>query len=156
MHQIVTRPSETFEFATSDSTIHFVRLEARSQVHHCDISVLLVSITSRAGLADAAPTSRYISDTAPIMPHVGAKFRAIQSCSSAVPSVDRVLHVSVKRPLLGKSFSRELLHPPQVVVDNLKQDTRVTVLGHVQRGGSPSAFDRILVSLPWKSLSVCA
>ena len=35
----------------------------------------------------------------------------------------------------------------QVVVDNLKQDTRITVLGHVQRGGSPSAFDRVLVSL---------
>lgn len=34
----------------------------------------------------------------------------------------------------------------QVVVDNLKQDTRITVLGHVQRGGSPSAFDRVLVS----------
>ncbi|XP_043200874.1 ATP-dependent 6-phosphofructokinase-like isoform X4 [Amphibalanus amphitrite] len=32
----------------------------------------------------------------------------------------------------------------QVVVDNLGFDTRVTVLGHVQRGGSPSAFDRIL------------
>ncbi|XP_052119605.1 ATP-dependent 6-phosphofructokinase isoform X4 [Frankliniella occidentalis] len=32
----------------------------------------------------------------------------------------------------------------QVVVDNLKQDTRITVLGHVQRGGSPSAFDRVL------------
>jgi len=31
-----------------------------------------------------------------------------------------------------------------VVVDRLKQDTRVTVLGHVQRGGAPSAFDRIL------------
>ncbi|CAG0922609.1 unnamed protein product [Notodromas monacha] len=32
----------------------------------------------------------------------------------------------------------------KVVVDQLKQDTRITVLGHVQRGGSPSAFDRIL------------
>lgn len=32
----------------------------------------------------------------------------------------------------------------KVVVDNLKQDTRITVLGHVQRGGAPSAFDRIL------------
>ena len=32
----------------------------------------------------------------------------------------------------------------KVIVDNLKQDTRITVLGHVQRGGSPSAFDRIL------------
>jgi len=32
----------------------------------------------------------------------------------------------------------------KVIVDKLKQDTRITVLGHVQRGGSPSAFDRIL------------
>lgn len=32
----------------------------------------------------------------------------------------------------------------KVVVDRLNQDTRVTVLGHVQRGGSPSAFDRVL------------
>lgn len=32
----------------------------------------------------------------------------------------------------------------KVVVDTLQQDTRVTVLGHVQRGGAPSAFDRIL------------
>jgi 6-phosphofructokinase 1 len=32
----------------------------------------------------------------------------------------------------------------KVIVDNLKQDTRITVLGHIQRGGAPSAFDRIL------------
>lgn len=32
----------------------------------------------------------------------------------------------------------------QVIEENLKQDARITVLGHVQRGGSPSAFDRIL------------
>jgi len=32
----------------------------------------------------------------------------------------------------------------KVVVDRLQQDTRITVLGHVQRGGAPSAFDRIL------------
>lgn len=33
----------------------------------------------------------------------------------------------------------------KVVVDKLQQDTRITVLGHVQRGGNPSAFDRVLV-----------
>ncbi|KAL3315312.1 hypothetical protein Ciccas_006055 [Cichlidogyrus casuarinus] len=31
-----------------------------------------------------------------------------------------------------------------LISTELKLDTRVTVLGHVQRGGSPSAFDRIL------------
>ena len=30
--------------------------------------------------------------------------------------------------------------------DRLHLDTRVTVLGHVQRGGTPSAFDRLLAS----------
>lgn len=44
----------------------------------------------------------------------------------------------------GKPITAEIIK--KVVVDNLQQDTRVTVLGHVQRGGSPSAFDRILVS----------
>lgn len=32
----------------------------------------------------------------------------------------------------------------QTIVERLKFDTRVTVLGHVQRGGAPSAFDRLL------------
>ncbi|XP_028289651.1 ATP-dependent 6-phosphofructokinase, platelet type-like isoform X6 [Gouania willdenowi] len=33
-----------------------------------------------------------------------------------------------------------------LVVRNLGFDTRVTILGHVQRGGTPSGFDRILAS----------
>ncbi|XP_015787370.1 ATP-dependent 6-phosphofructokinase isoform X3 [Tetranychus urticae] len=44
----------------------------------------------------------------------------------------------------GNAITAELVK--KVIVDNLKQDTRITVLGHVQRGGSPSAFDRILGS----------
>ncbi|XP_074601778.1 ATP-dependent 6-phosphofructokinase isoform X2 [Brevipalpus obovatus] len=44
----------------------------------------------------------------------------------------------------GNAISAEMVK--KVIVDNLKQDTRITVLGHVQRGGSPSAFDRILGS----------
>lgn len=35
----------------------------------------------------------------------------------------------------------------QLVVKRLAYDTRVTILGHVQRGGTPSAFDRILVKI---------
>uniref|UniRef100_A0A2K5C354 ATP-dependent 6-phosphofructokinase n=1 Tax=Aotus nancymaae TaxID=37293 RepID=A0A2K5C354_AOTNA len=34
----------------------------------------------------------------------------------------------------------------ELVVTQLGYDTRVTILGHVQRGGTPSAFDRILGS----------
>ncbi|PRD20305.1 UNVERIFIED_CONTAM: Pfk [Trichonephila clavipes] len=44
----------------------------------------------------------------------------------------------------GKAITADLVK--KIIVDSLQQDTRVTVLGHVQRGGSPSAFDRILGS----------
>uniref|UniRef100_A0A8C7T113 ATP-dependent 6-phosphofructokinase n=1 Tax=Oncorhynchus mykiss TaxID=8022 RepID=A0A8C7T113_ONCMY len=37
-------------------------------------------------------------------------------------------------------------HVKDLVVRCLGFDTRVTILGHVQRGGTPSAFDRILAS----------
>jgi 6-phosphofructokinase len=33
-----------------------------------------------------------------------------------------------------------------VLVERLGLDTRVTTLGHTQRGGAPCAYDRILVS----------
>lgn len=42
----------------------------------------------------------------------------------------------------GNAISAEDIK--KVVVDKLQQDTRITVLGHVQRGGNPSAFDRVL------------
>lgn len=32
----------------------------------------------------------------------------------------------------------------EVLEQRIKQDTRVTVLGHVQRGGNTSAFDRVV------------
>ncbi|XP_077435795.1 ATP-dependent 6-phosphofructokinase, liver type isoform X1 [Vanacampus margaritifer] len=44
----------------------------------------------------------------------------------------------------GKPISST--HLKDLVVKRLGYDTRVTVLGHVQRGGTPSAFDRILSS----------
>ncbi|XP_011869434.1 PREDICTED: ATP-dependent 6-phosphofructokinase isoform X5 [Vollenhovia emeryi] len=42
----------------------------------------------------------------------------------------------------GDPITADKVH--KVVVEKLQQDTRVTVLGHVQRGGNPSAFDRVL------------
>ena len=38
-------------------------------------------------------------------------------------------------------------HVQKVLEENLGEDVRVTVLGHVQRGGAPSAFDRNLGTL---------
>ncbi len=35
----------------------------------------------------------------------------------------------------------------QVLEERLGEDVRITILGHVQRGGSPSAYDRIMSTL---------
>jgi hypothetical protein len=45
----------------------------------------------------------------------------------------------------GNPITAEMVK--KVIVDELAQDTRITVLGHVQRGGNPSAFDRVLVRI---------
>ncbi|XP_054641214.1 phosphofructokinase, muscle b isoform X2 [Dunckerocampus dactyliophorus] len=46
--------------------------------------------------------------------------------------------------LSGKPISCEYIR--QLITKRLGFDTRTTILGHVQRGGTPSAFDRILAS----------
>jgi 6-phosphofructokinase 1 len=45
----------------------------------------------------------------------------------------------------GKPISSDYVK--RVLEEKLHEDTRVTILGHVQRGGSPSAFDRNLSTL---------
>ncbi|KAI6656159.1 ATP-dependent 6-phosphofructokinase-like [Oopsacas minuta] len=40
----------------------------------------------------------------------------------------------------------ESIRIKKAIVDRLDYDTRITVLGHVQRGGKPSAYDRIIGS----------
>lgn len=45
----------------------------------------------------------------------------------------------------GNPISSE--HVRRVLEEKLGEDVRVTVLGHVQRGGSPSAYDRVLATL---------
>jgi 6-phosphofructokinase 1 len=44
----------------------------------------------------------------------------------------------------GKPITSQYVR--EVLEDRLGEDTRITVLGHVQRGGSPSAFDRNLAT----------
>ena len=45
----------------------------------------------------------------------------------------------------GNRISAEYVQ--QVLVDRLQEDVRTTILGHVQRGGSPSAYDRVMSTL---------
>jgi 6-phosphofructokinase 1 len=45
----------------------------------------------------------------------------------------------------GKAITAE--HVRQTLQERLHEDVRVTILGHVQRGGAPSAFDRYMSTL---------
>lgn len=60
--------------------------------------------------------------------------------SSAIYGLDYNLHYVFLRD--GNPITAELVK--DIVTERLKYDTRTTVLGHVQRGGAPSAFDRLL------------
>lgn len=52
----------------------------------------------------------------------------------------------------GNSITAEMVRA--TVVEKINQDTRITVLGHVQRGGNPSAFDRVLVRRVFWAVSI--
>ncbi|MBW7885669.1 MAG: 6-phosphofructokinase [Caldilineaceae bacterium] len=45
----------------------------------------------------------------------------------------------------GKEISADYVR--QVLAERLREDVRVTILGHVQRGGAPSAYDRVMSTL---------
>ncbi|HHT49523.1 MAG TPA: 6-phosphofructokinase [Firmicutes bacterium] len=48
-------------------------------------------------------------------------------------------------PLSGRAFSESAAFKVATYINlKIKKDTRVTILGHIQRGGSPSALDRTL------------
>lgn len=49
------------------------------------------------------------------------------------------------RDIHGKPITANYIK--HILEDHLGEDTRVTILGHVQRGGSPSAFDRNMSTL---------
>ena len=55
---------------------------------------------------------------------------------------------------LIKSFKIKISKNMIQALDNGGFDARITVLGHVQRGGSPSAFDRINVGDKWKQNNI--
>src|SRR5205823_8988223 len=63
-----------------------------------------------------------------VMPEVVSK--------EAIREVDAFGHVRLDRRGVGDTLSR-------MIEDRTGMETRVTVLGHLQRGGSPSAYDRV-------------
>ncbi|WP_232698901.1 6-phosphofructokinase [Brevibacillus daliensis] len=82
---------------------------------------------------------------------VGAESIIIPEATTGVENVIERLYAGRKR---GKKHSIIIVAEgvgtahqyAEIIKKQTNFDTRVTVLGHIQRGGSPSAFDRILAS----------
>lgn len=76
---------------------------------------------------------------------MGKKFSLVCVAEGAKPlhgkltmqGLDKKRHDPVRLGGIGALVAREIEH-------NTKRETRVTVLGHLQRGGSPTPYDRIL------------
>jgi 6-phosphofructokinase 1 len=76
------------------------------------------------------------SDFSIIVVAEGVEMDGLQSKDDAAVARDAFGHVQLSRRGVGENLAR-------IIEDRTGHETRATVLGHVQRGGSPTAYDRI-------------
>jgi phosphofructokinase-like protein len=66
----------------------------------------------------------------------GVEMEGVTDKEATIGKRDAFGHVQLSKRGVGEALA-------EVIEDRLGHETRTTVLGHTQRGGSPSAFDRI-------------
>ena len=76
------------------------------------------------------------SDFSIIVVAEGVEMQGVRTKDEAEGARDAFGHVQLSRRGVGETLAR-------IIEERTGHETRATVLGHVQRGGSPSAYDRI-------------
>lgn len=76
------------------------------------------------------------SDFSIIVVSEGVEMAGVRTKDEAEGARDAFGHVQLSRRGVGETLAR-------IIEERTGHETRATVLGHVQRGGSPSAYDRI-------------
>ena len=76
------------------------------------------------------------SDFSIIVVAEGVEMTGVRTKDEAEGARDAFGHVQLSRRGVGETLAR-------IIEERTGHETRATVLGHVQRGGSPSAYDRI-------------
>jgi 6-phosphofructokinase 1 len=149
-----------FDTAVSIVTDMIDRLHTTAESHH---RIMVVEVMGRnagwiavmAGIAGGAdviliPEVHVTLDT--VCDDLKARYRAGKKYSVVVVA-EGTHHEDISREVVPECNRDECGHEKFVGVGNLLGrelgqrlgiETRVTVLGHVQRGGTPTAFDRIL------------
>lgn len=149
-----------YDSALAVATEAIDRLQTTASAHH---RVIVIEVMGRyagwialgAGLAGGADVI--------LIPEIPFKWNSIFNCVMGRSSGARFSIICVAegaRPAGGERIVKEIDakrtdavrlggigdHVAARIGEETKLETRVTVLGHVQRGGSPTAFDRILAT----------
>jgi phosphofructokinase-like protein len=145
-----------FDTALSVATDAIDRLQTTAESHH---RVMVVEVMGRnagwialeaglAGSADAILIPEIPFHYEPLFQMIEARERygrhssIIVVAEGAMPVGGELVYQDTLRQRLG-GMGQEVAN---AIFQATKKETRVTVLGHLQRGGSPTAFDRLLAT----------
>jgi 6-phosphofructokinase 1 len=96
-----------------------------------EVPVTLDAVVEHVGIRHTSG-----SDFSIIVVAEGVEMEGLQSKDATEGARDAFGHVMLSRRGVGESLARN-------IEERTGHETRATVLGHVQRGGSPTAYDRI-------------
>ena len=152
-------PTFGFTTAVQTATEALDRVHSTASSHH---RIMIVEVMGRnagwlalhAGIASGADVilipeipydTQVVIDYCEARSKVGKRFTIIAIAEGAHPAggqqvVDRIVHESADQIRLG-GVSTVLADD---ISDATHKETRAVILGHIQRGGTPVAFDRVL------------
>ena len=134
LHRIV----EAIDAITSTAASHQRTFVIEVMGRHCGYLALMSAIaggTDYVLIPESPPPENWEQEMCDLLRNGRAAGRRDSIVVIAEGAQDRA----------GKPISSG--HVQQVLQDRLGEDTRVTILGHVQRGGTPGAFDRCMSTL---------
>lgn len=126
LNTVIEAVDKIRDTATAHSRLFFVEVMGR------DAGFLAL----RSGIASGAE--------AILVPEVRTDFEKLEKFLSDGLSKDK--KSSIVLVAEGEKMGGTIAIANKVAEDHPEYDVRVTILGHIQRGGSPSAYDRVLAS----------
>ncbi|XP_014246754.1 ATP-dependent 6-phosphofructokinase isoform X2 [Cimex lectularius] len=131
LHRILEAADATYSTAHSHQRCFIIEVMGR----HCGYLALVSAITTEADYV-FCPESPPPKDWPDVICNTLQQARATGQRNNTIIVAEGAID-SDGNPITVSQIK-------QVIVDKINMDTRITVLGHIQRGGNTSAFDRIL------------
>lgn len=133
------RITEALDAITSTAASHQRAFVVEVMGHHCGYLALMGALASGADFA-------LIPESPPDLDAWEEKMCSVLQTGRDMGRRDSIVVVSEgAQDRQGNPITSAYVK--EVLEKYLEEDARVTVLGHVQRGGAPSAYDRVLATL---------